>query len=119
MIKRSPWLAVALSLCLLSLIGLPPTSGLIAKIYIFNSAVQQELLWLVIIAVINSVVSAFYYLRVVKVMWTAEPASTEKVPSGWALRIALALCCLFVLILGIIPGSFVAISQAAVHIFGF
>jgi NADH-quinone oxidoreductase subunit N len=119
MIKRSPLLAIALSLCLISLIGLPPTSGLIAKIYIFNSAVQQGLLWLVIIAVINSVVSAFYYLRVVKVMWTAEPASEEKVPTGWALRVALALCCLFVLLLGIIPGSFVAISQAAVHIFGF
>jgi NADH-quinone oxidoreductase subunit N len=118
MIKRSPLLAIALSLCLISLIGLPPTSGLIAKIYIFNSAVQQGLLWLVIIAVINSVVSAFYYLRVVKVMWTATPASEEKVPSGWALRIALAVCCVLVLVLGIIPGSFVAISQAAVHIFG-
>jgi NADH-quinone oxidoreductase subunit N len=119
MMKRSPLLAIALSLCLLSLIGLPPTSGLIAKIYIFNSAVQQGLLWLVIIAVINSVVSAFYYLRVVKVMWTAEPASQEKVPAGWGLRIALAICCIFVLLLGIIPGSFVAFSQAAVHIFGF
>jgi NADH-quinone oxidoreductase subunit N len=119
MMKRSPLLAIALSLCLLSLIGLPPTSGLIAKIYIFNGAVQQGLLWLVIIAVINSVVSAFYYLRVVKVMWTAEAASPEKIPTGWALRIALALCCLFVLLMGIIPGSFVAFSQAAVHIFGF
>jgi NADH-quinone oxidoreductase subunit N len=119
MMKRSPLLTIALTLCLISLIGLPPTSGLIAKIYIFNSAVQQGLLWLVIIAVINSVVSAFYYLRVVKVMWTGTAASEEKVPSGWALRVALGICCLFVLLLGIIPGSFVAISQAAVHIFGF
>jgi NADH-quinone oxidoreductase subunit N len=119
MIKRAPLLTAALSLCLLSLIGLPPTGGLIAKIYIFNSAVQQELLWLVIIAVINSVISAFYYLKVVRVMWTAAPVSEEKVPSGWALRIALVICCIFVLILGIVPGSFVSVAQAAVHIFGF
>ena len=119
MIKRAPVLAVALSFCLISLIGLPPTSGLIAKIYIFNSAVQQGLLWLVIIAVINSVISAFYYLKVVKVMWTGEPASAEKVPSGWALRFALGFCCLFVLLLGVIPGGFVNIAQTATKIFGF
>ncbi|HJX03610.1 MAG TPA: NADH-quinone oxidoreductase subunit N [Dehalococcoidia bacterium] len=119
MIKRAPLLAIGLSLCLLSLIGLPPTSGLIAKIYIFSSAVQGGLLWLVIIAVINSVISAFYYLRVIKVMWVGGPASEEKVPSTWALRIALAICCLFVLLLGIVPGGFIGIAQSAGRIFGF
>jgi NADH-quinone oxidoreductase subunit N len=114
--KRAPLLAVALTLCLISLIGLPPTAGLIAKIYIFSGAVQHGLLWLVIVAVINSCVSAFYYLRVVKVMWLGAPASEEKVPSSWALRIALALCCLFVLLLGIVPGGFVGIAQAAIRI---
>jgi NADH-quinone oxidoreductase subunit N len=116
--KRSPLLAVALSLCLISLIGLPPTAGLIAKIYIFSGAVQHGLLWLVIVAVINSCVSAFYYLRVVKVMWSGTPASEEKVSSSWALRTALALCCLFVLLLGVVPGGFVGIAQAAVRILG-
>ncbi len=116
--KRSPLLALALTFCLLSLIGLPPTAGLIAKIYIFNGAVQHGLLWLVIIAVINSVISAFYYLRVAKVMWLGAPASEEKMPSSWALRTALALCCLFVLVLGIVPGGFIGIAQAAVRILG-
>jgi NADH-quinone oxidoreductase subunit N len=116
--KRAPLLAVALSFCLISLIGLPPTAGLIAKIYIFSGAVQHGLLWLVIVAVINSCVSAFYYLRVVKVMWSGTPASEEKVPSSWALRTALALCCLFVLLLGVVPGGFVGIAQAAVRILG-
>jgi len=114
--KRAPLLAAALTLCLISLIGLPPTAGLIAKIYIFSGAVQHGLLWLVIVAVINSCVSAFYYLRVVKVMWLGSPASEEKVPSSWALRTALALCCLFVLLLGIVPGGFVGIAQAAIRI---
>jgi NADH-quinone oxidoreductase subunit N len=62
-------LALALTLCLISLTGIPPTAGFMAKFYIFSAAVQHDLLWLVIIAVLNSVVSAYYYLRVVKVMW--------------------------------------------------
>jgi len=117
--KRAPFIALALTFCLLSLIGLPPTAGLIAKIYIFSGAVQYGLLWLVIVAVINSCISAFYYLRVVKVMWTGAPASKVKeVPSSWALRVALALCCLFVLLLGVVPGGFVGIAEAAVRILG-
>jgi len=118
MIKRTPLLALALSFCLISLIGLPPTGGLIAKIYIFSGAVQNGLLWLVIIAVINSVISAFYYLRVVKVMWTGAPASEEKVPSSTALRIALGICCVLVFLLGVIPGGFVSVAEAAAKIFG-
>jgi NADH-quinone oxidoreductase subunit N len=114
--KRAPLLAEALTLCLISLIGLPPTAGLIAKIYIFSGAVQNGLLWLVIVAVINSAISAFYYLRVVKVMWSGAPASEEKVPSSWALRTALGFCCLFVVLLGIIPGAFVGIAEAAARI---
>jgi len=116
--KRAPLMALALSFCLISLIGLPPTAGLIAKIYIFSGAVQHGLLWLVIVAVINSCVSAFYYLRVVRVMWLGAPASEEKVPSSWALRTALLLCCLFVLLLGVVPGGFVGIAEAAARILG-
>ncbi|OGN91812.1 MAG: NADH-quinone oxidoreductase subunit N [Chloroflexi bacterium RBG_13_48_17] len=114
--KRAPLLAAALTLCLISLIGLPPTAGLIAKIYIFSGAVQNGLLWLVIVAVINSAISAFYYLRVVKVMWAGAPASEEKVPSSWALRTALGFCCFFVVLLGVIPGAFVGIAEAAARI---
>ncbi len=116
--KRAPLLALALTFCLVSLTGLPPTAGLIAKIYIFSGAVSHGLLWLVIIAVINSCISAFYYFRVVKVMWLGAPASEEKVPSSTALRTALSLCCLFVLLLGVVPGSFVGIAEAAARIFG-
>ncbi len=113
MIKRAPLLALALSLCLVSLIGMPPAAGFMAKFYIFRGAVQNGLLWLVIIAVINSVISAYYYLRVVKVMWFGEPASEEKIPSSGALRLALAVSCLGVLLLGIIPGYIMDLAQAA------
>jgi len=111
--KRAPLLALALTLCLVSLIGMPPAAGFMAKFYIFSGAVKHGLLWLVIIAVINSVISAYYYLRVVKVMWLGEPLSAEKVPSSGALRLALSLSCLGVLLLGIIPGYIMKLAEIA------
>ena len=119
MIKRAPLLTLALTLGLISLIGMPPAAGFMAKFYIFSGAVQHGLLWLVIIAVINSVISAYYYLRVVKVMWFGQPASEEKVPSSEALRVALFLCCLGVLLLGIIPGYVMNLAEAAARMFVF
>ena len=116
--KRSPWLAMALTLCLISLIGMPPAAGFIAKFYLFSAAVQQGLLWLVIIAVINSVISAYYYLRVVKVMWLGEPASEERAPSSAALKVALALSCIGVLLMGIVPGPMMKLAELAARMFG-
>ncbi len=117
MFKRAPFLALALTLSLISLIGMPPAAGFMAKFYIFSAAVQHNLLWLVVIAVINSVISAYYYMRVVKVMWLGEPASEEKVPSSGALRVALALSCLGVLLLGIIPGFMMKLAEMAASMF--
>jgi len=117
--KRAPLLALALTLCLISLIGLPPAAGFMAKFYIFSGAVHHGLLWLVIIAVINSVISAYYYLRVVKVMWLGQPASAEKVPSSPALRVALSISCLGVLLLGVIPGYIMKLAEVAARMFIF
>ncbi|OGO30635.1 MAG: NADH-quinone oxidoreductase subunit N [Chloroflexi bacterium RBG_16_56_11] len=117
--KRAPLLALGLTLCLISLIGMPPAAGFMAKFYLFSAAVQNDLLWLVIIAVINSVISAYYYLRVVKVMWFGEAASAEKVPSSGAPRFALFVCCLGVLLLGIIPGLLMRLAEVAGRMFGF
>jgi NADH-quinone oxidoreductase subunit N len=114
--KRSPWLALALTLCLISLIGIPPAAGFMAKFYIFSLAASNGLLWLVIIAVINSVISAYYYLRVVRVMWFAETASMEKVPTSWAPALALGLCSMGVLLLGIIPGLVMRLAGDASYL---
>jgi NADH-quinone oxidoreductase subunit N len=119
MFKRAPVLALALTFCLISLIGMPPAAGFMAKFYIFSAAVQHHLLWLVVIAVLNSVISAYYYLRVVKVMWFGEPASDEKVPSSGAPRLALFICCLGVLLLGIIPGLVMSLAKLASRMFAF
>jgi len=118
MAKRAPLLATGLTICMISLTGLPPTAGLIAKIYIFNGAVDQGLLWLVIIAVINSCISAYYYFKVVKVMWMGEPVAQEAVTSTWPEWLALAFCCLAVVLMGIIPGAFITFTQNAAKMFG-
>jgi len=115
--KRAPVLALALTLCLISLVGMPPAAGFMAKFYIFSGAVQHGLLWLVIIAVLNSVISAYYYLRVVKVMWFGKAESDEKVPSSWPLRLALFLACAGVLAVGIFPDLLMQAAQTAAKLF--
>ena len=112
-VHRSRLLAAALTLSLISLIGLPPTVGFIAKFYIFSGAMDSGLLWLVIIAVIASVISAFYYLRVVKVMWLHKPVSDESLAASLPPRLALALSCLGILVLGIAPSLIIEITEAA------
>jgi NADH-quinone oxidoreductase subunit N len=119
MFKRTPLLALGLTFCLISLIGMPPAAGFMAKFYLFSAAAQNDLLWLVVIAAINSVISAYYYLRVVKVMWFGEPASAEKVPSSGAPRFALFVCCLGVLLLGVIPGMIMKLAELAGRLFNF
>ena len=117
--KRAPVLALCLTVCLISLIGMPPAAGFMAKFYIFNGAVQNGLIWLVIIAVLNSVISAFYYLRVVKAMWFTEPVSLEKVPSSWALRLSLFITTLGVLAVGIVPNLLFTFAEWAAKILKF
>jgi NADH-quinone oxidoreductase subunit N len=117
MARRAPLLALVLTICLVSLIGIPPTGGFIAKFYIFNAAIQHNLLWLVIIAVINSVISAYYYLRVVKVMYTEKAASEEAVASPIPLQAALGITSLGVLLLGIYPWVVLRLAEVAVTMF--
>ncbi len=118
MSRRAPLLALGLTLCLISLIGIPPTGGFIAKLYLFNAAVHYNLVWLVIIAVINTAISAYYYLRVVKVMWLGSPLSEERVPSSTSLRVALAIACVGVLALGILPSWLLQVAESALMMLG-
>src|SRR5947209_5630992 len=73
--QRQPWVAAALSVYLLSLLGLPVTAGFFGKFYIFKAAVDSHLVWLAVIMAINSVIGAYYYLRVIVVMYMREPSA--------------------------------------------
>jgi NADH-quinone oxidoreductase subunit N len=118
MSRRSPLLALALAVCLVSLTGIPPTAGFVAKLYIFNTAVQSDLVWLVIVAVLNSVVAAYYYLRVVGQMYMATPSQEERVPVSWSQGASLAAAALGVLVIGIVPTPLISAAERAVNVFG-
>ncbi|MGH9492726.1 MAG: NADH-quinone oxidoreductase subunit N, partial [Terriglobales bacterium] len=103
--RRSPALAAALSIFLLSLIGIPITGGFFAKFYVFTAAFQSNLVGLTIIGVINSAIAAYYYLRVLVVMYMREPREDAPLPPvPTAMTMALAVCALATLWLGVLPG---------------
>ena len=117
MAKRSPWLAAGLALCLISLTGIPPTAGFMAKLYIFSAGVDANLIWLVIVGVLNAVIAAYYYLRIVKLMYLGEPVSEERVTSTRSLNVALAIACIGVLVLGIYPWVVLRVAETATRLF--
>jgi len=117
MSRRAPLLALGLTLCLVSLTGIPPTAGFIAKVYIFNAAVQSDLVWLVIVGVLNSVVSAYYYLRVVLQMYLEAPIREERVAAGPALGLAMAIAAGGVVFIGILPFPLLEAAESAARVF--
>jgi NADH-quinone oxidoreductase subunit N len=107
--RRSPWYAFVMLLLMFSLAGIPPTVGFYAKLVVLQSllgdSLQGPMLWLAIIAVMFSLVGAFYYLRVVKVMYFDEPLAGSAVPIAATtdMRVALSINGVLVLVLGILP----------------
>jgi NADH-quinone oxidoreductase subunit N len=103
--RRSPLLAATLTIFLLSLIGIPMTSGFFAKFYVFSAALQANLVGLTIIGVLNSAVGAYYYLRIIVMMYMRESREEAPVaPVSASLGAALAISVAATLYLGILPG---------------
>jgi NADH-quinone oxidoreductase subunit N len=111
--RRAPLLAAVLAFCLISLTGIPPTAGFIAKIYIFNAAVQSDLVWLVIVGVLNTAVSAYYYLRIVGHMYFSPAPQEGDIRPDPLLGVAIASASLGVLVLGIVPSPLIDAAQRA------
>jgi NADH-quinone oxidoreductase subunit N len=116
--KRNPLIALAMTISLLSLAGLPLMAGFMAKFSVFLAAAQVGLIWLVAIGVVNSVVSVYYYLRVAFVMYVSEgPSERMNVDPQAALALSIAIA--GVLVLGIIPeAAMMAAARAAAALFG-
>jgi NADH-quinone oxidoreductase subunit N len=110
--RSSPLLAATLTIFLLSLIGIPMTGGFFAKFYVFSAAVKANLIWLTIIGVLNSGVGAYYYLRIIVMMYMRESRKMVPVtPAPLALRIALATCLGATLYLGLSPSRVLQFAQ--------
>ena len=114
--RRAPYLAAVLAFAMISLTGVPPTVGFMVKIYIFGAAVSSGLAWLVVVGVINSVVSAYYYLRVVKVMYLSPPESEEPITSGLPLRVAVLATTAGVLVFGVYPKPLLELARTAAQV---
>jgi NADH-quinone oxidoreductase subunit N len=117
--RRHFWPAVLLAIFLLSLAGIPPLSGFWGKYYLFQAAIDAGLTWLVVVAVIASVISAFFYLRVIVAVFLYEPTG-EALPGtrSWALGVALGVAGVLTVAIGLAPQALVSAAQAAGRILG-
>ena len=112
--RRSPWLAFAMAVFMLSLAGVPPSAGFIAKLLVFKAAIGAQAYGLAIVGVLTSALGAYYYLRVVVYMYMRAPeAAEEPAQISPALTVALAASVLAVIVLGIGPEPVAALARAA------
>jgi NADH-quinone oxidoreductase subunit N len=113
--ERSPWMAFMMLILMFSMAGIPPTVGFFAKLAVLQAAVSVGLIWLVVIAVLFSVVGAFYYLRIVKLMYFDKPVDTAPIESSFDMKATLSANGIIVLLLGIYPSSLMALCYSALQ----
>lgn len=111
--KKQPVTAAMLTIFLLSLIGVPLTGGFFGKFYIFRAALQSNLVWLTVLGLLNSAVAAYYYLRLLVVMYMYEPGEVANTiePLTPGLRAALILPAIGTILLGVLPGTVLTFAQ--------
>ncbi|NKB81296.1 MAG: NADH-quinone oxidoreductase subunit NuoN [Nitrospirales bacterium] len=115
--RRSPFLAAAMLIFLLSLAGVPPLAGFIGKLYIFVAAMEQELYTLLIVGLVNIVISMYYYLIVVKKMYISEPTDPSPLIISTPLKTAVCIGIAGTLFLGIYPKPFIDWAVSATLMF--
>jgi NADH-quinone oxidoreductase subunit N len=110
--RQRPALALGMTLFLLSLAGVPPTGGFFGKFYLFRAAVERpDLVWLVVAAVLNSVVSVYYYLRIVVAMYFRDRPEPARGYASPATGVVLVVLAAVVLLLGVLPSPVLALVQ--------
>jgi NADH-quinone oxidoreductase subunit N len=110
-----PAVALAMTIFLLSLGGVPPTGGFFGKFYLFKAAMESpQLTWLVVVGVLNSVVSIYYYLRIVVAMYFKDAARPLAPTDATSVRVGLLITAIAVVLLGVFPGTFVDWAAPAV-----
>jgi NADH-quinone oxidoreductase subunit N len=117
--RRSPSLAAMMAVFMLSLVGIPPLAGFMGKYYLFSSAIEQGYIWLVVVAILTSVISLYYYLGVVRQMYfqTSPQENTIAITMTPALKTALIISVIGVLLFGIFPHIFLNLANQAAMVF--
>lgn len=118
--KRAPLIAFAMMIFLFSLAGIPPLAGFVSKFVLFSAAIGEpgsaasmQWVWLAVVAVINSAISLYYYARVVKYMYVEEGESQERISLPMIYNIAIGICVLAVIAIGLYPEPIIAACEAA------
>lgn len=112
--RRSPGLAATLTLFLISLAGIPPLAGFIAKFFVFAAVIRGHASVLAIAAALNSAIAAYYYFRIVKAAYLCEPLDPRPIPLPFSLGLGLLLCLAGVLLLGLAPQSLITFAQSCI-----
>jgi NADH-quinone oxidoreductase subunit N len=108
---RSPWFAFMMLILMFSMAGVPPTVGFYAKLSVLQAVINVNMVWLAIVAVAFSIIGAFYYIRVIKLMYFDKAESDEPLTANTDMQIAISLNGLLVLALGIFPGGLLALCS--------
>ena len=111
--KRSSWFAAMMMIIMFSMAGIPFFIGFFAKLSVLQSLVAADMVWLAVLAVMMSLVGAFYYLRVVKVMYFDEPVDTAPIHAASDIRALLSANCLAIAFLGLLPQQLIDLCQLA------
>jgi NADH-quinone oxidoreductase subunit N len=112
--RKSRWFAFVMLVLVFSLAGIPPAVGFFAKLAVLQAALEAGYLWLVVFAVLMSVVGAFYYLRIVKLMYMDEPAGEITISPRADMRVLLSANAIAVLLLGIVPAPLLDLCARAI-----
>ncbi len=115
--RRSPALAAMMAVFMLSLVGIPPLAGFVGNYYLFSAAIEQGYIWLVIVAILTSVVSLYYYAGVVRQMYFRPATDDSPVTAGGMLKIALIISVIGALLFGVYPNVFLEFANRAAAVF--
>lgn len=115
--ERSSAMTWVLIVCLLSLVGIPPTAGFIGKLNLFAAALEKGLLWLAVVGVLNSIISLSYYWKIIRTTYMARPQIETRLTVSPALAVAMVMTVVGVLAIGIFPGPLLALVETAIQIF--
>ena len=112
--QRSPWFAFVMLILMFSLTGIPPTVGFYAKLSVLQAVLGTGQVWLAVVSVLLSLIGAFYYLRVVKVMYFDDPVDKSQIAISGDMRVTLSLNGVAVLLLGVLPGPLMLACGTAI-----
>ncbi|HEB96011.1 MAG TPA: NADH-quinone oxidoreductase subunit NuoN [Sedimenticola thiotaurini] len=110
---RSPWFAAMMMLVMFSMAGVPPTVGFFAKLVVLQAVVDVDMTWLALVGVFFSIIGAFYYLRIVKLMYFDKPVDEAPLSASLDTRVALSVNGLAMLVLGMFPGGLLTLCGSA------